>query len=1442
MDDLKKKYSQQKEGNNPAEKGLDATNRAVRHLADSQVHHRDKHSEFGVVNAYNEAKAISEEYKNQTQMGSVDKEYKQTYKEAMQTTAEGREALKRMEAGVDETTAGGPSTARHEQTGDTILGRDEKRFGNSGLGTQETHETQYTRDARYGESVKYEQSSKNPLATGEAKESFNGVSGEQSSTQKLSTGKTAEEYKGIKEETFKLKDESIDVKGLGGLRTSQGPELNEDSQTLGAGLATRYSGEKVGKNNNSFDAFDQMSDRYDGAYNPRISGNDDGKSFKLGKEETFILNEKTAGGTVAGLRTGVNEQSKDGKTTNILDRFSLDMADSSNGTMNKSAVRPNTSTGGDSLDAPILTLVDDEGTNVEMNVGDAIMLSNGAVLLYDVDESGTGVLMTNYFNNENIAGKGNRLGENGFVANEMTAATLTNANKIEVSEIIGEDGNPIKILDLSDEMQGKVKQIATKIRGNTQLGGGTSASDIIKTNPKLRWSQATANKAKTIAKINLGSVVIVKGATFATSKVLKGASYMSKGMGYQGPEVQFVGETLTDMTKKAVTKAGVVTGKKTIKKVNNSKPVTAIKGKAKTFTVKVGRSGINAFTSSRFGSSLKNAYKGVSGKVLNSTIVKSMGKFASPIRKLFSIFGSAKRKIKQFILVAIALCMVLMAAGAMVAAIINCIQSILFFWVDDRTELEKVTDFIEEVNTSYDGLMSDWQTSGKTPPNTSGVDTSMSSIQLFNTEAEGITISNDPGCFTAKTTTKKNDTATYEINTGKEGSGAKKTVTAYNIAPTYEGSLNGINWKAFWCLVQLYELGVNNDEYKTEEMFDTSRPIYLNFKSCWGRGSEYSGKFIDANVTAGVDANLFIDSSGNLVTEKEFNNYLKILQSYNKGETISKKQKKFQEDTNKQYSKYRSYYSSSQVSSYMKSTFPNIYWMFKKKNGDSFKSKTAFNNYVRQIEDDREIGENLSDLLRKNIKLKGLGYYQNEMKKNPSKDSLYSGEKYPDTSGDNGNYLSVYNEYKKKNINPNDVTSPVYVQRAIQAEYYLSDSGDQSLTNYTSFFSTQYFNKIQVGTKYDGTPEYEYRQYTLDDDEVEMLNTLYYESAEIFDAFEGMTDSEGRDMKELMISYCGGMFADGSLGGNFDYGGNMDAVAFELWTTLKKEGFSEASAAGIIGNAYQESRLNPASGSDGGPAYGIFQFEKSKHGTSPFGGKGSLDGKGLDEQLIEYCGSHGLDYSSVEGQTKFMLSKLPSDFENYTGKTYTYKNGTVTWWPEKMTLDEYKEIDDPQLAAQIFCRVHERPSKPMMSVRESAAQRYYTLLKSYGEGSSSSDIINVALKYVGNPYVYGGNNLETGIDCSHFVYQILKMTGHYNGGYTTSTNWRNLGMAVSGGLQNALPGDVLVWDGHVAFYMGGNQIVHASNSQPYPKGGIKVSSISNLQTYHGGLLAVRRFP
>ena len=48
-------------------------------------------------------------------------------------------------------------------------------------------------------------------------------------------------------------------------------------------------------------------------------------------------------------------------------------------------------------------------------------------------------------------------------------------------------------------------------------------------------------------------------------------------------------------------------------------------------------------------------------------------------------------------------------------------------------------------------------------------------------------------------------------------------------------------------------------------------------------------------------------------------------------------------------------------------------------------------------------------------------------------------------------------------------------------------------------------------------------------------------------------------------------------------------------------------------------------------------------------------------------------------------------------------------------------------------------------------------------------------------------------------------------------------------MDQALPGDLLLYSGHVAIYMGNNKVVHASNSAPYPKGGIKVSGPANYK-------------
>lgn len=117
--------------------------------------------------------------------------------------------------------------------------------------------------------------------------------------------------------------------------------------------------------------------------------------------------------------------------------------------------------------------------------------------------------------------------------------------------------------------------------------------------------------------------------------------------------------------------------------------------------------------------------------------------------------------------------------------------------------------------------------------------------------------------------------------------------------------------------------------------------------------------------------------------------------------------------------------------------------------------------------------------------------------------------------------------------------------------------------------------------------------------------------------------------------------------------------------------------------------------------------------------------------------------------------------------------------------------------------------------------------------SLGQQIANEGCKYIGNKYVYGGNSLTDGIDCSGFVQQIHKKFGISTP--RSSGDIRTHGKAVD--YADKMPGDVICYSGHVAIYIGNNQIVHASNSSPYPKGGIKISSPANYRT----VLAVRRY-
>lgn len=116
-----------------------------------------------------------------------------------------------------------------------------------------------------------------------------------------------------------------------------------------------------------------------------------------------------------------------------------------------------------------------------------------------------------------------------------------------------------------------------------------------------------------------------------------------------------------------------------------------------------------------------------------------------------------------------------------------------------------------------------------------------------------------------------------------------------------------------------------------------------------------------------------------------------------------------------------------------------------------------------------------------------------------------------------------------------------------------------------------------------------------------------------------------------------------------------------------------------------------------------------------------------------------------------------------------------------------------------------------------------------GEGSEMGKAVaEYALQFVGNPYVYGGSSLTNGADCSGFV-----MSVYANFGVSlphSSASDRSQGYAVDG-LENAQPGDLICYSGHVALYIGNGQIVHASNKRT----GIIVS-----QANYRKILAIRR--
>lgn len=122
----------------------------------------------------------------------------------------------------------------------------------------------------------------------------------------------------------------------------------------------------------------------------------------------------------------------------------------------------------------------------------------------------------------------------------------------------------------------------------------------------------------------------------------------------------------------------------------------------------------------------------------------------------------------------------------------------------------------------------------------------------------------------------------------------------------------------------------------------------------------------------------------------------------------------------------------------------------------------------------------------------------------------------------------------------------------------------------------------------------------------------------------------------------------------------------------------------------------------------------------------------------------------------------------------------------------------------------------------------------YGQGVSDIrvDICQYAKEFLGNPYVWGGTSLTKGADCSGYVLGVFKKYGVKLP--RTSREQANAGTTIK--VSDAKPGDLIFYGNgktinHVAIYIGGGQVIHASS----PKTGIKISNVS----YRSPIKAVR---
>lgn len=174
------------------------------------------------------------------------------------------------------------------------------------------------------------------------------------------------------------------------------------------------------------------------------------------------------------------------------------------------------------------------------------------------------------------------------------------------------------------------------------------------------------------------------------------------------------------------------------------------------------------------------------------------------------------------------------------------------------------------------------------------------------------------------------------------------------------------------------------------------------------------------------------------------------------------------------------------------------------------------------------------------------------------------------------------------------------------------------------------------------------------------------------------------------------------------------------------------------------------------------------------------------------------------------LAEKQKEADGYEAQLATAKQEAAIYKAQiKKQMAEIKKLEEEE--ARRIAAMNKKPS--------SSGGKIDPLIITNAKGSAlGKEIAQYAIQFIGNPYILGGTSLTSGADCSGFTYRIYQ-----NFGFSiprSSTSQRNAGRSVS--FSEIEPGDLVCYAGHVAMYIGGGKIVHASTSRT----GIIIGNVS----------------